>query len=476
MSLSTGSASHNGMDIASENALPRIDEIATIADTDVAVIGMDCRFPGARDPVQFWENLAQNVNSIREIPSDRWDWRAYFGDPHEINRTNSKWGGFIDDVDKFDAEFFRISPAEAQRMDPQQRLVLELCWGCLEDAGYLPSSLSGTDTGVFVGVGGLDYRELLEKRLSTLEGHNATGNFLSLVANRISYFFNLRGPSMPYDTACSSSLFALHYAVQSINSGESTLALVGGVNLLLTSTNYISFAKAGMLSPRGQCRTFDAGADGYVRGEGGGVLLLKSLQKAVEDNDCIYGIVKGSAVNHGGKSQTLTSPNAYAQSQVIQDAYKKARVSPDRVSYIEAHGTATPKGDPLEISGLKRAWRYLEKHFSVKVEANTCGIGSLKTNIGHLETAAGIAGIIKLLLAFKHRKLPGLVNFRQVNPNINLDGSPFYLVTKLQDWSVPKQAKTRPDTSDQALIAGVSSFGFGGTNAHVVLQSYQANG
>ncbi len=434
------------------------------ADGDIAVIGIDCRFPGAGDAAQFWDNLAGGVNSIREVPPGRFDWRKYFGDPREPNKTNSKWGGFIDDVDKFDSDFFHVSPTEAQLMDPQQRLMLELCWGCLEDAGYLPASLAGSDTGVFVGVAGLDYRELLEARLPSVEAHRSTGNYLSLVANRVSYFLDLRGPSVPYDTACSSALFALHYAAQSINSGESGMALVAGINIILTPTTFISFSKTGMLSPTGQCRTFDASADGYVRGEGGGVILIKSLKKAIEDGDHIYGVIKGSAINHGGRSQTLTSPNAFAQSQVIQDAYKRAGIAPDKVSYIEAHGTATPKGDPLEITGLKRAWRYLERHFKVKASEGTCAIGALKTNIGHLETASGIAGVIKVLLAFQHRQLPPLVNFKQLNPNIELGGSPFYLVKELQDWRA---------SGPQALVAGVSSFGFGGTNAHVVLQSYE---
>lgn len=439
-------------------------------DGDIAVIGIDCRFPGAFDAAQFWDNLAGGVNSIREIPPGRFDWRRYFGDPREPNKTNSKWGGFIEDVDKFDSDFFHVSPTEAQLMDPQQRLMLELCWGCLEDAGYLPGSLAGSDTGVFVGVAGLDYRELLEARLPSVEAHRSTGNYLSLVANRVSYFLDLRGPSIPYDTACSSALYALHYAAQSVSRGETGMALVAGINVILTPSTFISFSKTGMLSPTGQCRTFDAGADGYVRGEGGGVILIKSLNKAIADGDHIYGVIKGSAINHGGRSQTLTSPNAFAQSQVIQDAYKRAGISPDRVSYIEAHGTATPKGDPLEITGLKRAWRYLERHFNVKASEGTCAIGALKTNIGHLETASGIAGIIKVLLAFKHRQLPPLVNFSQLNPNIELGGSPFYLVKALQDW----QASGRPGEAARALVAGVSSFGFGGTNAHVVLQSYEA--
>jgi len=254
-------------------------------DTGIAVIGMDCRFPGARDAEQYWGNLVGDVDSIREIPPDRWDWRRYYGDPREPNRTNSRWGGFIDDVDKFDSEFFHVSPAEAQLMDPQQRLMLELCWGCLEDAGYLPEKVAGSATGVFVGVGGLDYRELLEATLPTVEAHRSTGNYLSLVANRVSYFLNLRGPSMPFDTACSSSLFAIHCAAQSIRSGECEMALVGGINILLRPTTFISFGKTGMLSPEGRCKTFDAAADGYVRGEGGGVILLKSLRKAIEDGD-----------------------------------------------------------------------------------------------------------------------------------------------------------------------------------------------
>jgi len=440
-----------------------------VADTDIAVIGLDCRFPGAHDAARFWENMLGNVNSVREIPADRWDWRLYFGDPQEPNKTFSKWVGSIEDLDKFDADFFHISPAEARLMDPQQRLMLELCWGCIEDAGYAPAGLSGSDTGVFIGAANLDYKELLEQSLATVEAHRSTGNLLGLIPNRISYFLNLRGPSMVFDTACASSLFAVHAAVQAINSGESRMALAGGVNALLTPTHFISFAKTGMLSPTGQCRVFDAEADGYVRGEGAGVVLLKSLRNALEDEDSIYGIIKGSAVNHGGKAHTLTSPNAYAQSQVIQDAHKRACMAPTSVSYIEAHGTGTPLGDPLEINGLKRAFKYLGKHFGTETGKGTCGLGSVKTNIGHLETAAGIAGVIKVLLAFEHRTLPGLANFRRINPKINLDGSPFYLVTQQQQW----RGVTGESAAQESLVAGVSSFGFGGANAHVVLQSYQ---
>lgn len=432
-------------------------------DNDAAVIGIACRFPGANDPETFWDNLINGRVGVREVPADRWDWRDYYGDPREPNRIQSKWGGFIDDVDLFDNDLFRISPPEARVMDPQQRVMLQMMWSCLEDAGYPVSKIGGTETGVYVGVAGLDYRELLGVHQPVVEAHRSTGNYLSLVPNRVSYFFDLRGPSIPYDTACSSSLFALHAASQALRNGEIQNALVGGINILINPVATIAFAKTGMLSAQGLCRTFDAGADGYVRGEGCGALMLKRLGDARRDGDRIYGVVRGSALNHGGKAQTLTSPNPYAQSQVIFDAYTRAGISVDRISYIEAHGTATPKGDPLEIVGLKRAWRQLERAFSIRAEHYSCGLGSVKTNIGHLEPASGIAGVIKVLLAFQHRQLPALATFERVNPQINLDDSPFYLVTEPRDW--------QPKTPDNVLTAGVSSFGFGGTNAHIVLQS-----
>jgi acyl transferase domain-containing protein len=432
-------------------------------DADIAIIGMSCRFPGADGPDAFWDNLINGRVNIREVPSDRWDWRDYYGDPREPNRMLYKWGGFIDGVDLFDGDFFRVSPAEARLMDPQQRLMLQLTWTCLEDAGYLPASLAGSATGVYAGAATLEYRELIGARQHVVEAHRSTGNYLSLVANRVSYFLDLRGPSLPFDTACSSSLFALHYACQALKHGEINLAVAGGVNAVVSPLTTIAFAKTGMLSPSGMCRTFDASADGYVRGEGGGVVLLKRLRDALRDGDRIHGVIKGSAVNHGGKAQTLTSPNPYAQSQVIHEAYVRAGISVDQVSYIEAHGTGTPKGDPLEITGLKRAWRQLERTFSKRAAPHSCGIGAVKTNIGHTESAAGMAGVIKLLMAFRHRQLPALANFEQLNPQIHLDESPFYLVTEPRAWE--------PSERDGVLTAGVSAFGFAGTNAHVVLQS-----
>ena len=430
---------------------------------DVAIVGMACRLPGADDAETYWSNLMQGRVDIREVPPDRWDWRAFHGDPREPNRTLARWGGFIDDVDRFDNDLFRISPAEARLMDPQQRLMLELTWSCLEDAGCLPASLAGSNTGVYVGVGTLDYRERLTAQVPVVEAYRATGNYLALLPNRVSYVLDLHGPSVPFDASCSSSLYAVHFAAQAVRNGEVDQAIVGGIALLLSHITTVAYSKNGMLSPTGRCRTFDAGADGYVRGEGGGVLLLKKLGAALRDGDRVHGVIRGSAVNHGGRAQTLTSPNSYAQSQVIESAYAQTGVPIDRVGYVEAHGTATPKGDPIEIVGLKRAWRNLERAQSVQVPVGRCGLGSVKTNIGHLEAAAGMAGLIKLLMAFRHRRLPPLANFERINPQIQLDDSPFHLVTDARAWE--------PDGPDDVLTAGLSSFGFGGTNAHVVLQS-----
>ncbi|MUG94285.1 SDR family NAD(P)-dependent oxidoreductase [Scytonema sp. UIC 10036] len=432
----------------------------------IAVIGIGCRFPGANSYNEFWENLEKGIDSITEIPKKRWDVDNFYSLNGEPNTSTSRWGGFIEDIDKFDAKFFQISDREAQRMDPQQRIVLELSWSCIEDAGYSPLELSGKNIGVFIGVCNFDYKELQDKG-EVIEGHNSTGTYTCLIPNRISYFFNFHGPSIPIDTACSSSLVAIHQAVNALNQNECEMALVGGVSVLCTPTSYISFSKLGMLSPEGKCKTFDAEANGYVRGEGAGIILLKPLRKAVEDKNYIYGIVKGSAINHGGHARTLTSPNAYSQSQVVRTACIRANITPDTISYIEAHGTGTPLGDPIEINALKRAYTQLYQHYGIELPAESyCGLGSVKTNIGHLESAAGIAGIVKVLLAMKYKKLPRMNNFQQLNPRIKLDGSPFYIVKETKNWQHLK-------TQEGKIIprrAGVSSFGFGGVNAHVILE------
>ncbi|NER47481.1 MAG: type I polyketide synthase, partial [Symploca sp. SIO1A3] len=434
----------------------------------IAIVGISCRFPGATNYDQFWQNLEQGINSITEIPQQRWPIEKYYSPNPEIPQTTiSKWGGLMQSVDKFDAQFFGISPREAQRMDPQQRIMLELSWSCLEDAGYSPWELSGSQMGVFIGVCNYDYNQLQHQDEKSIEGHTATGTYTCIIPNRISYFFNFHGPSVPVDTACSSSLIALHQAVNAIKEEECSMALVGGVSVLCAPSSYISFSQLGMLSPTGQCKTFDGKADGYVRGEGAGVILLKPLAKAIEDNNYIYGVIKGSAINHGGKARTLTSPNVYAQAQVLRSAYGKANIAPNTVSYIETHGTGTPLGDPIEINALKRSFKQLHQQYELPVsEQPHCGLGTVKTNIGHLEAAAGIAGVIKVLLAMKHRKLPKIVNFEQLNPRIELEGSPFYIVRETQDW---QQLKT--ETGEVIpRRAGVSSFGFGGVNAHVVLE------
>lgn len=435
----------------------------------VAVVGIAGRFPDAADCDEFWENLRTLTSSIREVPSERWDISCHYSSvKRDLNKTVSKWGGYIADVDKFDPIFFGISPKEAKSMDPQQRILLELAWSCLEDAGYTQEALTGSRTGAFIGVMNFDYRERLSEVAKTIEGHISTGVYTALIPNRISHFFDWHGPSMPIDTACSSSLVALHQAIHSLLRGECDQALAGGVSVLCSPTHYISFSKTGMLSPDGLCRTFDDSAKGYVRGEGAGLVMLKRLQDAIDDDDRIYGVIRGSAVNHGGQARTVTYPNPQAQADVIATAYERAGIPPGSISYIEAHGTGTPKGDPIEINGLKAAFARLAEYFDCKVEPYSCGLGSLKANVGHLEPVAGIAGIIKVLLAMKHRTLPGLAHFQRLNHRIDLTDSPFFIVDKTQDWPA------RQDAAGHVLPrrAGVSSFGFGGVNAHVVIEEW----
>jgi acyl transferase domain-containing protein/acyl carrier protein len=440
---------------------------------DIAVVGIACRFPGAENYEVFWDNLKKGRSSIVEIPESRWDWKSYWGDPQsEPNKSNSKWGGFVEDFDAFDRVFFNCSPQEVERMDPQQRIMLELSWSCFEDAGICPTHLSGKRTGVFLGVFNHDYKELQEKGQSDIAAHYSTGTASALIANRISHCFNFKGPSIVIDTACSSSLHALHLAVQSINQKECDCALAGGISLLLTPTRHISFSKMGMLSPTGSCKTFDKDADGYVRGEGAGLILLKPAENAIAESDRIYGIIKGSAVNHGGKSYTLTYPNSKAQSEVIIEAMKRADVAAESISYMEAHGTGTPKGDPIEFEGLVAAFAAAHSRRKRNSKSHYCGLGSGKPNIGHLESAAGIASVIKVLLSMKYKQLPGLPNFKELNPRIAIRNTPFFIVDTLREW---KQSKGERNQL-YPRRAGVSSFGFGGTNAHVIIEEYTAEG
>ena len=445
---------------------------APVASENIAIVGMSGRLPMAEDLDQFWENLVEGRDCITEIPIDRWDWKAYFGDPAiKAGKTDIKWGGFIDGVDEFDPYFFGISPREAELMDPQQRLLMAYVWKAIEDAGYSAKSLSGTKTAIFIGTGDTGYSKLISEAKVEIDGYSATGMVPSVGPNRMSYFLNIHGPSEPVETACSSSLVAIHRAVGAIENGTCEMAIVGGVNTILIPEYHIGFSKAGMLSKKGRCRPFSDKADGYVRGEGVGILVLKELKKAEEDGNHIYGIIKGTAENHGGRAKSLTAPNPKAQAELIKTAYAKAGIDPGTVSYIEAHGTGTKLGDPIEINGLKSAFEEICRNGEdTKAMKAWCGLGSVKSNIGHLELAAGIAGVIKVLLQIKNRMLVKSLHCDTINPYIQLDDSPFYIVQEARKWTALK------DDSGNLVPrrAGVSSYGFGGSNAHVVIEEYVA--
>ncbi|MGO1070379.1 SDR family NAD(P)-dependent oxidoreductase [Lysobacter sp. CA199] len=429
---------------------------------------MAFRFPGATDGETFWGNLVDRKSSVTEIPAQRWDWRQVWGDPKQsVNKTDSKWGGFIDAADAFDHEFFGFLPKVVQAMDPQQRIMLELAWNCMEDAGVAPSSVRGRKIAVVVGVFNHDYKELQERGQISIEAHHSTGTATAVITNRVSHYFDLRGPSVPIDTACSSSLNAIHNAIQALQYDGCEMALAGGINLMLTPTRHISFSKMGMLSPSGTCKTFDDTADGYVRGEGAAFLLLKPLEHAIADGDAIHGVIKGSAVNHCGSTYTLTYPSPQAQAEVIVEAHERAGVGVDTLSFVELHGTGTPKGDPIEFEGLVRAFGTLAHKQGIDLPSAFCGLSSVKTNIGHLEAAAGVAGVIKVLLAMRHRRLPAFQNFTRLNARIAIEGTPFYVLDDSRPWL--------PPSPGAPLRAGVSSFGFGGTNAHLILEEAPAS-
>ncbi|MBD2385955.1 type I polyketide synthase [Cylindrospermum sp. FACHB-282] len=425
-------------------------------DGDVAIIGLSCRLPGAANLTQFWQNLQLGVDAITEVPRSRWDWQKFYHpDRSQTGKTCSKWGGFMEGVEEFDPAFFGLSWREALQMDPQQRLMLEVVWETLETSGYLPEQLARVTTGVFVGAAGQEYANILKRAHRYYDGHTGSGNALSIVSNRISYLFNWTGPSMTIDTACSSSLVALNMGYQALRRKEVDVALVSGSNLILTPDGAIIFGQAGMLSTDGHCKTFDSGADGYVRGEGVGAVLLKPLAQAIRDKDNIWAVIKGAGVNHDGHSKaTLTAPNPKAQRRLLENVWQQAGIDPSHLSYIEAHGTGTSLGDPIEIRGLVEAFATHTKKRAF------CAIGTVKSNIGHLEPAAGIAGLIKVILALKHRQLPPTLHFQSPNPHIVFEESPFYVNDKLRQWT---------STADKRLAA-ISSFGFGGTNAHAVLQ------
>jgi len=438
----------------------------------IAIVGIAGVMPQSENVEEFWDNLRNARNMVTEIPRDRWMWEDYHGDPvKEVNKSNSRWGGFMKEVDKFDPLFFGITPREAEMMDPQQRIFIETVWNAIEDSGHKVSDLSGTKTGLFVGASAKDYIDVLAEHKSSLDGYSASGNSHSILANRVSFLFNLRGPSAPLDTACSSSLIALHRAIESIHTGSSDMAIVGGVQVMLTPIGHISLSSAGMLSPEGKCRTFDKDANGYVRGEGSGAIFIKPLAKAEADGNSIYAVVKATAENHGGRVTMLTAPNPKAQAELLLEAYDKAQIDPSTIGYIECHGTGTSLGDPIEIQALKKSFSDLyRKHGAPEPKTPHCGLSSVKTNIGHLEPAAGIASLLKVLLAIKHREIPGMLHFENLNSYIDLGGSPFYVVDKTIPWPAPMGSDGVP----LPRRAGVSSFGWGGANAHAVLEEYIA--
>ena len=419
----------------------------------IAVVGMECRLPGAENVDTFWQLLQEGRDAIAPVPGDRWHnaGTAAARDQGSGNLT-THMGGFLEVVDQFDAAFFGITPREATKMDPQHRWLLEVAWAALENAGQAPAELAGSSTGVFIGASSSDYSRLLDR--TQLDAYVGTGNAPSIAANRLSYCLHLQGPSLAVDTACSSSLVAVHLACQSLRQGECNLALVGGVNALLTPDLSVAFSDAQMLAADGRCKTFDAAADGYGRSEGCGVVVLKRLSDAEHAGDRILAVIRGSAINQDGRSNGLTAPNGPAQQAVIRQALANAGVAPAAIQYVEAHGTGTPLGDPIEVASLQAV---LGQDRAI---AHRCGIGSVKTNIGHLEAAAGIAGLMKVVLALQHQQIPPHLHLNQLNPQVALDGTPFFIPTQAEAW---------PDTPSH--FAGVSSFGFGGTNAHVVLGS-----
>jgi acyl transferase domain-containing protein len=429
----------------------------------IAIIGMSCRFPGgAHNLDAYWQLMCQSRDAIVEVPPDRWNINVFYDPkPGKRGKVITYRGGFLQQpIDQMDAQFFGISPREAAYLDPQQRLLLEVAWEALEDAGLVPEHLAGSPTGVFMGAFTLDYQTLQFSRNenSLIEGHTSTGSVMTMVANRLSYVFDFCGPSMAVDTACSSSLVALHLACQSIRNGESTLALAGGVNVMIGPEFTIAESQGGFLSPDGRCKTFDARANGYVRGEGAGVVVLKPLAQALADGDPIYALIRATGVNQDGHTNGITVPSGAAQERLMRAVYRRAGLAPGQIQYVEAHGTGTPVGDPIEANALGKVLS------TDRPDGDVCVVGSVKTNMGHTEAAAGIAGVIKTALCLKHRQIPPILHFQQPNPAINFEQLRLRLPKGVEPW---------PTTNGVAL-AGINSFGFGGTNAHAVLQEAPA--
>jgi acyl transferase domain-containing protein/NADPH:quinone reductase-like Zn-dependent oxidoreductase/acyl carrier protein len=441
---------------STETDAPLARAEAADSDEPIAIIGLGCRFPGeANSPAAFWSNLRAGLDCVGSIPADRWDVDAFYTKERDApGKTYTKRGAFLEDVAGFDAGFFGISPREAERLDPQQRLLLEVAWEALENAGISPASLKESPTGIFVGIAASDYMQRISPTSQTeaKDLYSGTGNDSSFSAGRIAYVLGTHGPAIAVNTACSSSLVAAHLACQSRHSGECKQALVAGVNLMLSPEPTVYLSQLGVLSPTGRCATFDASADGYVRGEGCGLVVLKRLSQALADGDKVLALIRGSALNHDGPSSGLTVPNGSAQRSLLHSALRDANLSPESVDFIETHGTGTSLGDPIEVAAIGQVFGERERPLY---------LGSVKTNIGHLEAGAGIAGLIKTTLALQHREIPPVVHYQTINPAIERD-FPFAIPTTLTPWP------------DGEAIAGLSSFGLSGTNAHMILSEAPA--
>lgn len=424
----------------------------------IAVIGMSCRFPGLASSLEhYWRLLTSDQDAVAEIPASRMNIDQKYSETKQPGKMYTRHGAFLQQaIETMDAAFFNISAKEAILLDPQQRLLLEVAWEAIEHAHLAPEKIQGSDTGIFIGISGLDYT-ILSYESEEIRGNSAyaaSGNAFSTASGRIAYYLDCHGPTISIDTACSSALVAMHYAVKSLQSGECQMAITGGVNLLLTPENFINFSQATMLSPDGRCKTFDHRADGYGRGEGCGIVVLKRLETALADNDRILAVIRSSAINQDGRSTGLTAPNGLAQEQLIRQTIQQAELQPEDIDYVEAHGTGTSLGDPIELHALNQV-------FGSEKRANPLIVGTAKTHIGHLEPAAGIAGLIKTILSLQHQQIPRMLHFQQLNPNIQIQDKTIQLATKPQPWPEQKSRKRR---------AGVSSFGFSGTNAHIILE------
>ncbi len=444
--------------LALEKMQAKVDALEREKHEPLAIIGMGCRFPGgANSPEAFWELLKNGVNAIADVPADRWDIDAFYDSNIDApGKMSTRWGGFIDKVDQFDPQFFGIAPREATSMDPQQRLLLEVAWEALEYAGQSPEKLYGSKTGVYVGLAASDYEqvEMGANAINSMDTYYLSGIARSIASGRLSYVLGLHGPSVSVDTACSSSLVAVHLACQSLRSRETNMAIAGGVNLILTPENSVALSKYHMMAPDGLCKAFDASADGFVRGEGCGIVVIKRLSDALNDGDRVLAIIRGTAVNQDGPSSGLTAPNGPSQEAVIREALANGNVRPDQIGFVETHGTGTALGDPIEVQALGAV---LGKRPSDQAPLM---IGSVKTNIGHLESAAGIAGLIKAILTLQQGMIPAHLHLQELTPHIPWDQFSITVPTENTEWSA----------QDSSRFAGVSSFGFSGTNAHIVLE------